>query len=54
MRAYYFDGIPGDQTLLHNSGIPTSNAALVVIGVILWHVPTPLTMASGYNAVDSE
>ncbi|KAI9459370.1 Acireductone dioxygenase [Boletus coccyginus] len=53
MRAYYFDGLPGDQTLPHDSGIPTSNATLAALGVILWHVPTPLSVANGYTAVDT-
>ncbi|KAI9459371.1 Acireductone dioxygenase [Boletus coccyginus] len=52
MRAYYFDGLPGDQTLPHDSGAPASNAALAAIGVLLWHVPIPIAETSNYKAVD--
>ncbi|KAI9459368.1 1,2-dihydroxy-3-keto-5-methylthiopentene dioxygenase [Boletus coccyginus] len=48
MRAYYFDGLPGDQTLPNDSGI-----SLAAIGVILWHIPTPVSVVSAYNAVDT-
>ncbi|KAI9571810.1 1,2-dihydroxy-3-keto-5-methylthiopentene dioxygenase [Boletus coccyginus] len=53
MRAYYFDGLPGDQTLPHDSGVPVSNAALAEIGVILWHVPISTSETDDYNTVDT-
>ena len=40
MRAYYFDDIPGDQRLPHDSGKPVSNETLKAIGVLHWHIPT--------------
>ena len=39
MRAYYFDGIPGDQRLLHDSGRPVSADHLKTLGVLHWQVP---------------
>ena len=53
MRAYYFDELPGDQRLPHDSGMPASNAALASIGVLLWHVPIPTSTASNYAEVDA-
>ncbi|KAJ8597212.1 1,2-dihydroxy-3-keto-5-methylthiopentene dioxygenase [Rhizopogon salebrosus TDB-379] len=40
MRAYYFDNVPGDQRLLHDSGQPVSDEVLRSIGVLHWHIPT--------------
>jgi len=40
MRAYYFDDIPGDQRLPHDSGKPVSDEILKAIGVLHWHIPT--------------
>jgi 1,2-dihydroxy-3-keto-5-methylthiopentene dioxygenase len=40
MRAYYFDNVPGDQRLLHDSGKPVSDEDLRSIGVLHWHIPT--------------
>ena len=53
MRAYYFDDLPGDQGLPHDSGVPVSNAALASIGVLLWHVPIPISVASDFVQVDT-
>ncbi|KAG8215128.1 1,2-dihydroxy-3-keto-5-methylthiopentene dioxygenase [Butyriboletus roseoflavus] len=39
MRAYYFDNIPGDQRLPHDSGTPVDDAVLASIGVLHWHIP---------------
>ena len=39
MRASYFDNVPGDQRLAHDSGAPVSADALRAIGVLSWHVP---------------
>jgi 1,2-dihydroxy-3-keto-5-methylthiopentene dioxygenase len=38
MRAFYFDNIPGDQRLLHDSGNPVSDELLKSIGVLHWHI----------------
>lgn len=40
MRAFYFDNIPGDQRLLHDSGNPVSDEILKSAGVLHWHIPT--------------
>ncbi|KAG1868375.1 Acireductone dioxygenase ARD family [Suillus subalutaceus] len=40
MRAYYFDNIPGDQRLPHDSGNPVSDEILKSIGALYWHIPT--------------
>ncbi|OBZ73159.1 1,2-dihydroxy-3-keto-5-methylthiopentene dioxygenase 1 [Grifola frondosa] len=39
MHAYYFDNIPGDQRLPHDSGRPVSEKALRSLGVHNWHIP---------------
>lgn len=39
MRAYYFDNIPGDQRLLHDSGKSVSEQTLESIGVLHWSIP---------------
>ena len=40
MRAYYFDDLPGDQRLLHDSGESVSADLLRSLGVAYWQVPT--------------
>lgn len=39
MRAYYYDNIPGDQRLLHDSGNPVEQKTLKSIGVLHWSIP---------------
>ncbi|EGN99906.1 hypothetical protein SERLA73DRAFT_180203 [Serpula lacrymans var. lacrymans S7.3] len=39
MRAYYFDNLPGDQRLPHDSGNSVSDETLKSIGVLHWHIP---------------
>lgn len=39
MRAYYFDNIPGDQRLLHDSGNPVSEETLKSAGLLHWSIP---------------
>jgi len=39
MRAYYYDNLPGDQRLDHDSGRPVDLDHLRKLGVLLWHVP---------------
>lgn len=53
MRAYYFDDLPGDQRLLHDSGIPADDATLAAIGVLHWHIPVPAPSTGDYPEVDA-
>ncbi|KII95462.1 hypothetical protein PLICRDRAFT_150198 [Plicaturopsis crispa FD-325 SS-3] len=39
MRAYYFDNIPGDQRLAHDSGKEVPRSTLDKIGVKFWDIP---------------
>ncbi|KZT41906.1 Acireductone dioxygenase [Sistotremastrum suecicum HHB10207 ss-3] len=39
MRAYYFDNIPGDQRLPHDSSRPVSTDTLNAIGLLHWQIP---------------
>lgn len=39
MRAYYFDNIPGDQCLAHDSGNPISPELLKKLNVLYWTIP---------------
>jgi len=39
MRAYYFDNLPGDQRLPHDSGTPVDLADIRKLGVLYWAVP---------------
>lgn len=39
MRAYYFDNVPGDQRLPHDSGHPVSQETLKSINVLDWSIP---------------
>ena len=39
MRAYYFDNLPGDQRLPHDSGRSVGNADLRKLGVLYWTIP---------------
>ena len=39
MRAYYFDNIPGDQRLQHDSGTPVDLSDLRKCGVLHWTIP---------------
>ena len=39
MRAYYFDNIPGDQRLLHDSGRSVDVSTLSALGVLYWSIP---------------
>jgi len=51
VRAYYFDDLPGDQRLLHDSGIPVDDATLAAIDVLHWHIPVPST--DDYPEIDT-
>lgn len=39
MRAWYFDNLPGDERLLHDSGRPVSLDHINKLNVLYWHVP---------------
>ncbi|KAI0278454.1 Acireductone dioxygenase [Russula brevipes] len=39
MRAYYFDNIPGDQRLQHDSGRSADSSHLRKLGVLHWTIP---------------
>ncbi len=45
MRAYYFDDLPGDQRLPHDSKKPVNPDHLRKLGVLNWMVPI-----DGYEA----
>lgn len=46
MRAYYFDNLPGDQRLPHDSQIPVPTPALHALGVLSYHIPVPSHQAA--------
>ncbi|KAF8841643.1 1,2-dihydroxy-3-keto-5-methylthiopentene dioxygenase [Paxillus ammoniavirescens] len=39
MRAFYYDHLPGDPRLPHDSGKPVEDSVLESIGVFLWNIP---------------
>jgi 1,2-dihydroxy-3-keto-5-methylthiopentene dioxygenase len=43
MRAYYFDNLPGDQRLQHDSGRSTDPDHLRKLGVLHWTIPLDTT-----------
>ncbi|SMR59503.1 unnamed protein product [Zymoseptoria tritici ST99CH_3D1] len=42
MRAYYYDNLPGDQRLPHDSSRPVSPTQLSTLGIIHHHLPNDL------------
>ncbi|OAX78254.1 1,2-dihydroxy-3-keto-5-methylthiopentene dioxygenase [Emergomyces africanus] len=40
MKAYWYDNLPGDQRLPHDSGRPIDPAFLPSLGVLYYHCPT--------------
>ncbi|KAG9307887.1 1,2-dihydroxy-3-keto-5-methylthiopentene dioxygenase [Chiua virens] len=52
MRAYYYDDIPGDQRLPHDSGIPVDATILGVVGLRHTFVPIPVPMMGEYPTID--
>ncbi|KAI0295049.1 1,2-dihydroxy-3-keto-5-methylthiopentene dioxygenase [Multifurca ochricompacta] len=48
MRAYYFDNLPGDQRLQHNSGKSADLDDLRELGVLHWTIP--LDIPGGWEA----
>ncbi len=49
MRAYYFDNLPGDQRLPHNSEIYVDNADLRKLGVLHWTIPVDQNSPGGWE-----
>ncbi|KAI0641609.1 1,2-dihydroxy-3-keto-5-methylthiopentene dioxygenase [Trametes meyenii] len=39
MRAYYFDNVPGNQRLPHDSGRGVALETLAALGVLYWRIP---------------
>jgi 1,2-dihydroxy-3-keto-5-methylthiopentene dioxygenase len=54
MRAYYFDNVPGDQRLLHDSGKPVPPATLESIGVLSLSIPVEGEWEAQIDAVAKE
>ncbi|KAF1957500.1 1,2-dihydroxy-3-keto-5-methylthiopentene dioxygenase [Byssothecium circinans] len=40
MKAYWFDNLPGDQRLPHDSGRPLTPTALSKLGILYFHYPS--------------
>jgi len=53
MRAYYFDDLPGDQRLPHDSGKPVDAATLSAIGVLHWHIPVDDESGKHIEGIDA-
>lgn len=51
MRAYYFDNLPGDQRVPHDSGKQVDSGVLEKIGVLHWHISVPTD--GKYTAIDA-
>lgn len=56
MRAYYFDNLPGDQRLLHDSGNPVSEESLRSLNVLHWkiHIDPNASDEGGWEAKINE
>jgi 1,2-dihydroxy-3-keto-5-methylthiopentene dioxygenase len=50
MRAYYYDNLPGDQRLPHNSERSVDNAVLRKIGVLHWTIPQDQESPGGWQS----
>jgi 1,2-dihydroxy-3-keto-5-methylthiopentene dioxygenase len=50
MRAYYFDNLPGDQRLPHESERSVDIAELRKIGVLYWTVPLNQETPGGWES----
>ena len=50
MRAYYFDNLPGDQRLPHDSERSVDIADLAKIGVLHWTVPLDQGTLGGWES----
>jgi len=50
MRAYYFDNLPGDQRLPHESERSVDDADLHKLGVLHWTVPLNQKAPGGWES----
>ncbi len=50
MRAYYFDNLPGDQRLPHDSKRSVDNADLRRVGVLYWTIPLDQESSGGWES----
>jgi 1,2-dihydroxy-3-keto-5-methylthiopentene dioxygenase len=50
MRAYYFDNLPGDQRLPHESERSVNSADLRKIGVLHWDIPLDPEAPGGWES----
>ena len=42
MHGYYFDNLPGDERLPHDSGRPVSIETIQALNIQYWHVPVDI------------
>jgi len=49
MRAYYFDNLPGDQRLQHDSGRSIDPSHLGKLGVLHWAIPLTQDSPGGWE-----
>jgi 1,2-dihydroxy-3-keto-5-methylthiopentene dioxygenase len=54
MRSYYFDNLPGDQRLLHDSGKEVTIGQLEAIGAKYWQIPIDEEWEDKINQVARE
>jgi 1,2-dihydroxy-3-keto-5-methylthiopentene dioxygenase len=50
MRAYYFDNLPGDQRLPHNSERSVDESVLRKVGVLHWSIPLDQEAPGGWES----
>jgi 1,2-dihydroxy-3-keto-5-methylthiopentene dioxygenase len=50
MHAYYFDNLPGDQRLPHESKRSVDNATLRKVGVLHWAIPLDQEAPGGWES----
>ena len=53
MRAYYYDNLPGHQTLMHDSGLDVSEELLARLGVLYWNIPPSLGAEKKTERIDA-
>ena len=56
MRAYYYDNLPGDQRLPHDSGRAVPLPTLTALGLLHWRIPVdgPGGWEAKINAIADE
>jgi len=50
MRAYFFDNLPGDQRLPHESERSVDSAVLRTLGVLHWTIPLDQEVPGGWES----